>query len=317
MNHNNFVWVEKYRPKTIDECILPERLKSKFKSFVKDGETPCLILDGPSGVGKTSVAKALMNEIDSEYLFINASQYGNIDTLRTDVQQFASTSSLNRKIKYVILDEADYSNPNSFQPALRGFIEEFHQNCRFILTLNQINKIIEPLKSRCDVIEFKFSKEELSFMVKEFGKHIFQILDDNNVNYEKRTVVDVIKIFYPDWRKIINKLQANVVDGRLSPNIFVDVASLNLDELFVHLKEKNVASFKKMLNWLNENKYTITDSQFFSLLYEKAETYIKPESIPQFVLNIGDYQHKHAFAADKEINMAAFLTSVMNDCEFL
>lgn len=308
---NEFLWVEKYRPKSINDCILPEPLKEVFNVIVKNGEMPNMLFSGTAGLGKTTVAKALCQELSLDYIIINASESGNIDTLRTKIKQFASTVSLQGGYKVVILDEADYLNAQSTQPALRGFIEEFSNNCRFILTCNFKNRIIEPLHSRCSVYEFNTTKKELALLAAQFMKRACYILEEEGVSYDQMTVVDLIMRHAPDWRRVLNELQRSSLTGPIAAaqgNV-----SGSVTELFKHLKSKD---FKKMRSWVSQNVDADATSIFRSV-YDGMSQYIKPESIPQLVLILADYQYKNAFVADHELNTVACMTEIMANVEFV
>lgn len=307
-----YLWVEKYRPKTIDDCILPEELKNSFKQFVTNGEIPNLLLTGSAGVGKTTVARAMLEQIGADYIVINGSMNGNIDTLRNDIQQFASTVSFTGGRKYVILDEADYLNANSTQPALRNFMEEFSRNCGFILTCNFKNRIIEPLHSRCSVVEFKISKNELPRMAVQFFKRVTGILDKENVKYDRSVIAELIQRHVPDWRRVLNELQRYSVNGNIDTGIFVNLSDENFKTLVGYIKNRN---FTDMRKWVGENSDT-DHTSMFRKFYDQAYELVKPNSIPELVLLISKYQYQSAFVADQEINMAAFLTEAMVNMEW-
>ena len=307
---NDFLWVEKYRPQTISDCILPELLKTTFQKIVDGGELPNMLFSGTAGLGKTTVAKALCNELNLDWIIINASESGNIDTLRTKIKQFASTVSLQGGYKVVILDEADYLNAQSTQPALRGFIEEFSNNCRFILTCNFKNRIIEPLHSRCGVYEFNTSKKDMAKLAAQFMKRMQGILEDEGVSYDQMVIADMIMKFAPDWRRVINECQRQSIGGTIS------VTSNNIDnygDLFAHLKNKD---FKKMRSWVAQN-VDADASAIFRTIYDRMNEKIKPESIPQLVLILADYQYKNAFVADHELNIVACMTEIIANVEFV
>jgi len=286
---NDFLWVEKYRPKTIEDVILPQDLKAFFKEVVKSGELPNMLFTGSAGLGKTTVAKALCNEMNLDWILINGSEEGNIDTLRGKIKQFASTVSLQGGYKVVILDEADYLNPQSTQPALRAFIEEFANNCRFILTCNFKNRIIEPLHSRCGVYEFSFpSKAQAVSCAGLFMKRAEQILTQENVTYDKDTIAAIIMKHMPDWRRVLNELQRSSVTG----------------------------AFKDMRKWVADNM-DMDPPAIFRGLYDNMNQHVKPQSIPQLVLILAEYQYKNAFVADHELNTVACLTEVMANVEFV
>ena len=306
-----FLWVEKYRPKNIDDCILPPSLKKTFNKMVETGELTNMLFTGTAGLGKTTVAKALCNMLDLDYIVINGSEEGNIDTLRGKIKQFASTVSLQGGYKVVILDEADYLNPQSTQPALRGFIEEFANNCRFILTCNFKNRIIEPLHSRCGVYEFNGGDKPT--LCGEFMTRCQQILLDEGVALHKPQVLaDVIMKFFPDWRRVLNELQRYSMSGSIDEGILVNISDKNYDDLFIHLKTKD---FKKMRSWVVNNIDTDA-SAIFRSIYDRMGDKIAAASIPQLVLILADYQYKNAFVADHELNVVACLTEVMSDVQF-
>ena len=310
---DEFLWVEKYRPKTINDCILPEGLKQTFSSFIDNGNIPNLLLTGSAGVGKTTVAKAMLEQIGADYIVINGSMNGNIDTLRNDIQQFASSVSFSGGRKYVILDEADYLNANSTQPALRNFMEEFSRNCGFILTCNFKHRIIEPLHSRCSVVDFKISKDDLPRLAVQFFKRTVGILSKEGVEYDKAVVAELINKHVPDWRRVLNELQRYSVNGKIDSGIFVNLADENLKTLVGYIKAKN---FGEMRKWVGENSDT-DSTQLFRKFYDQAYNYLKPSSIPELVVLLAKYQYQAAFAADHEINTTAFLTEVMVSLEFL
>jgi len=307
---NDFLWVEKYRPKTIAETILPDSLKQVFQKIVDGGELPNMLLTGTAGLGKTTVARAMCNELQLDYILINGSEEGNIDTLRTKIKQFASSVSLQGGYKVVILDEADYLNPQSTQPALRGFIEEFANNCRFILTCNFKNRIIEPLHSRCGVYEFNTSKKDMVALCEQFMTRVEYILQQQNIEYDKKTVVNLIMKHAPDWRRILNELQRHsmvgIVDNSSSDN------TQSFESLFSHLKSKD---FKKMRSWVVNNIDTDA-SAIFRGVYDRMYDKLKPQSIPQLVLILADYQYKNAFVADHELNVVACMTEIMANVDF-
>ena len=309
---NQFLWVEKYRPQTIEECILDKSLKDTFNKIAESGEIPNMLFTGTAGLGKTTVAKALCNMLDLDYIVINGSEEGNIDTLRGKIKQFASTVSLQGGIKVVILDEADYLNPQSTQPALRGFIEEFANNCRFILTCNFKNRIISPLQSRCSVVDFTYTKADAPKLAGKFFQRVQDILDKENVPYDKKVVAEIVQKFYPDWRRVLNELQKYSATGKIDTGILANATEESFGALVKLLKEKNFSGMRK---WVAMN----VDSDPTSLmrkLYDTSSEKLNPSSIPQLVLLIADYQYKSAFVSDQEVNLVAFLTQVMADCEF-
>lgn len=312
MMSDNLIWVEKYRPRTIDDTILPNELKQTFKEFVVKDTIPNLMLSGRAGTGKTTVAKAMLEELGHDYIVINGSLNGNIDTLRNEIKTFASAVSLSGGRKYVILDEADYLNPNSTQPALRNFIEEYSSNCGFILTCNFKNRIIEPLHSRCSVIEFKIPKDEKPKMASRFFKRVMEILSLENVQADTKAVAAVVEKHFPDFRRTLNELQRYSATGSIDTGILTDHKEESLKELISHLKAK---SFTNVRRWVGENS-DIDTSVFFRLLYDTSSEYLKPSSISQLVLILAEYQYKAAFVADPEINLTACLTEIMIEVEF-
>lgn len=309
---DDFLWVEKYRPRKIAETILPVELKSTFQKFVDDKSIPNLILSGGPGIGKTTVARAMLEEIGSTYIIINGSMNGNIDTLRTEIKQFASTVSFSGTRKYVILDEADYLNPQSTQPALRNFMEEFSANCGFILTCNFLNRIITPLHSRCSVVHFKVNKSDKPKLATEFYGRILTILKNENVKFDGKVIPELVMKYFPDFRRTLNELQRYAASGEIDSGILANLSKTSFQSLISTLKEKDFSSMRK---WVAEN---IDNDQttLFRNFYNNAVEVMQPNSVPQLVLLLADYQYKAAFVADQEINLAAFLTEVMAGCEF-
>ena len=307
-----FLWVEKYRPRSIDECVLPDDLKNTFSEFVKDKHIPNLILCGSAGVGKTTVAKAMLDEIGATSMMINGSEESGIDVLRTKIKNFASTVSLSGGKKVVILDEADYLNPQSTQPALRGFVEEFHKNCRFILTCNFKNRIIEPLHSRFSNIEFKVNPKDKPKLASRLFERAIYILKEQNVSYEDKVLVELITKHFPDFRKLINELQRYSVSGSIDAGILVNVSDENLKTLVTYLKNKEFGDMRKwVVNNLDNDPVKI-----FRKIYDTLYTNLEPSTIPHAVLIIADYQYKSAFVADQEINLVACLTELMSQVKF-
>ena len=306
-----FLWVEKYRPRTVSDCILPSNLLDIFIKIVDTGNLPNMMFTGTAGLGKTTVARALCEQLGVDYIVINGSEEGNIDTLRGKIKQFASSVSLQGSYKVVILDEADYLNPQSTQPALRGFIEEFSKNCRFILTCNFKNRIIEPLHSRCGVYEFNTTKKDLVKLCGKFMVRAIEILKENEVPYEKQAVIDVISKHAPDWRRVLNELQRQFLSGKVTGITTGSLDNLYL-ELFDIIKEKN---FKKMRSWV-VNNIDIDSSAIFRGLYDNMHNKVEPHSIPQLILILADYQYKNAFVADHELNIVACLTEIMANVKF-
>ena len=309
---DQFLWVEKYRPKTIDQCILPKALKDTFQTIVKNGELPNLMFSGTAGLGKTTVARALCEQLGIDYIIINGSEEGNIDTLRTKIRQFASTVSLQGGYKCVILDEADYLNPQSTQPALRGFIEEFADNCRFILTCNFKNRIIEPLHSRCGVIDFKFDKKQLAGLCGQFLTRLKDILTTESVTFEEATLAELIMKHAPDWRRVLNEAQRYSVGGTIDAGILVTLNDKSIKDLMEALKSKN---FKSMREWVVNNIDTEPHA-IFRKVYDALGEHLQPQTIPAVILILADYQYKNAFVADHELNVVACMTEVMASAEF-
>ncbi len=303
---NEFLWVEKYRPKTVEQTILQKELKQTFQNIVESGEIPNMLFTGTAGLGKTTVAKAICEELSLDYIIINGSEEGNIDTLRGKIKQFASTVSLQGGYKVIILDEADYLNPQSTQPALRGFIEEFSQNCRFILTCNFKNRIIEPLHSRCGVYEFNTNKKTLAQLCGQFMKRLEDILSKEGVSYKKDVIAEVISKYAPDWRRCLNECQRNSISGSIDTDVLIKKDD-SFDDLYSCIKNKD---FKKMRAWV-VNNIDIDPSAIFRGIYDTMNEKVQPESIPQLVLILADYQYKNSFVADHELNTVACLTEIM------
>ena len=303
---NEFLWVEKYRPKTVEQTILQKELKQTFQKIVESGEIPNMLFTGTAGLGKTTVAKAICEELSLDYIIINGSEEGNIDTLRGKIKQFASTVSLQGGYKVIILDEADYLNPQSTQPALRGFIEEFSQNCRFILTCNFKNRIIEPLHSRCGVYEFNTNKKTLAQLCGQFMKRLEDILSKEGVSYKKDVIAEVISKYAPDWRRCLNECQRNSISGSIDTDVLIKKDD-SFDDLYSCIKNKD---FKKMRTWV-VNNIDIDPSAIFRGIYDTMNEKVQPESIPQLVLILADYQYKNSFVADHELNTVACLTEIM------
>ena len=307
-----FLWCEQYRPKDVESCILPKNLKDTFSEFVQSGQVPNLVLSGGSGVGKTTVAKAMLEELDATYMMINGSEESGIDVLRTKIKNFASTVSLHGGRKYLILDEADYLNPQSTQPALRGFMEEFHKNCGFIFTCNYKNRLIEPLHSRCSVVDFVIPNSEKPKLASQFFQRIEDILNEQNIEYDKRVIAEVINKHFPDWRRILNELQRYSVSGVIDAGILVNIAEINIKELMVSMKNKEFTNVRK---WVVNN----LDNDSVRLLrriYDNLYDYVEGSSIPHVVVVLGEYQYKAAFVADQEINMLACMTEIMARAKF-
>jgi DNA polymerase III delta prime subunit len=310
--NTDFLWVEEYRPQTIDDCILPASLKTLFQSFIDKGEISNMLFSGTPGVGKTTVAKALCEQMNCDWIMINGSEEGGIDVLRNKIKNFASTVSLSGGKKVVILDEADYLNPQSTQPALRGFVEEFHKNCRFILTCNFKNRIIEPLHSRFSNIEFRISPKEKGKLATKLFERATYILSEQKIEYEEAVLAELIKKHFPDFRKLINELQRYSVAGTIDAGVLVNLSDENLKSLTSHLKAKEFGDMRKwVVNNLDNDPVKI-----FRKIYDSLNTTLQPETIPHAILIIADYQYKSAFVADQEINLVACLTELMSQVKF-
>ena len=307
-----FLWVERYRPHKIADCVLSDDLKQTFQQFVNDGNIPNLLLTGSAGVGKTTVARAMLEEIDADYVIFNGSLNVNKDSLRTDIAQYASTVSMTGGRKYVILDEADYLDAHHVQPSLRNFMEEFSSNCGFILTCNFVNRLIDPLHSRCSVVEFKIGNKEKAMLAKEFLSRACGILDQENVGYDKKVLAEVIMKHFPDWRRVLNELQRYSARGSIDAGILASVDNVEIKELIKYLKARE---FENMRKWVGQNA-SMDVNVLFRKLYDASSAILKPETIPALVLALADYQYKAAFVVDQEINMAACMTQIMMDCEF-
>ncbi len=308
----DFLWVEKYRPRTIEDTILPDELKQTFQQFVDQDNIPNLLLSGGPGVGKTTIARAMCEQLDVDYIVINGSMNGNIDTLRTEIKDFASTISFTGNRKYVILDEADYLNPQSTQPALRNFMEEYSKNCGFILTCNFKNRIIDPLHSRCSVVEFKINGKDKASMASQLFKRVKAILSDENVSYDQKTLAELITLYFPDFRRVINELQRYSATGSIDSGILANHSS-NIQDLVGILKNKKFVDMRK---WIADHK-DMDSAQLYRQLYDSASQYVKPQSIPQLVVTLADYQYKAAFVADHEINNVACMTELMMEVDWV
>lgn len=314
-NVNEFLWVEKYRPETIQECILPANIKKTFLGIVKAGLMPNMLLSGTSGLGKTTVAIALCKSLELDYILINSSEESGIDILRNKIKQFASTISLSGgdKVKVVILDESDSLNPQSTQPALRAFIEEFSSNCRFIFTCNFKNRIIEALHSRCTVIEFNTSKKDLAVLAMEFMKRLKVILKSESIKFDDKTLAELIIKHAPDWRRVLNESQRHSISGEITTNVLVGMSDQTMLSLVAALKDKD---FKTMRGWVANNN-DIDSSVIFRNIFDQVVEIAKPGSIPSAVIILADYQYKAAFVADRELNTVACLTELMASVEWI
>ena len=309
---NEILWVERYRPNTISDSILPSELKQTFQKFVDNAECPNLLLSGSAGCGKTTVAKAMLEQLGCTYMMINGSEESGIDVLRNKIKNFASTVSMDGNRKYVILDEADYLNPQSTQPALRGFIEEFSKNCGFILTCNFRNRIIEPLHSRCSLVEFRIPAEEKPKLAMDFMQRCQYILDTENVKYNKKVVASLIQKFFPDWRRVLNELQRYSASGEIDAGILVNLSENSVKELISFLKNKE---FTNVRRWI-VNNLDNDPSRIYRRIYDSLYDSLEPSTIPHAVVILADYSYKSAFVADQEINLLACMTELMTQVKF-
>ena len=306
------LWVEAYRPGMIEETILPQKTKEVFKKFVADSSVPNLLLTGGPGMGKTTIAKAMLNELGCDYIVKNGSLNVNIDTLRYEISTFASSVSFTGGRKYVILDEADYLNAATVQPALRNFIEEYSKNCGFIFTCNFKNRIIEPLRSRLSEVDFSIEKSDRPMMAAQFFKRVLSILDQENVSYDKAVVAKVIEKHFPDFRRVLTELQTYAASGSINEGIFTNLKEESIEQLFVMLKEKNFTGMRK---WCADNSDQDTN-EMFRHIYDTATNKVELRSLPGFIVTLADYMYKAHFVADAEINLIAFLTEVMMEANY-
>ena len=307
----HLLWTEKYRPQTIEDCILPKRLKEVFQQYASQKQIPNLLLTGSAGVGKTTVAKALCQEVGCDYLVINGSDESGIDTFRVKIKNYASSMSFTGGRKVIIIDEADYLNPNSTQPALRSAIEEFASNCSFIFTCNYKNRIIEPLHSRMAVIEFGLKNGEKMKMATEFLKKTEFILQTEKIEFDKKVVAELVTKHFPDFRRVINELQRYSQLGKIDVGVLAQVADVSITEIVKYIKDKDFGAVRK---WVATNE--IDPTTFFRKLYDNLYDFLKPHSIPQVILILADYQYKQAFVVDQEINTVACLIQIMAEGDF-
>lgn len=313
MQREDFLWTEKFRPKTIEQCILPVELKQTFQQFVNDRNIPNLLLTGKPGVGKTTVARAMLEQLECDYIIINGSLYGNIDTLRNDIMTFASTVSFSGGRKYVIIDEADFLNPNSTQPALRNFMEEFSRNCGFILTCNFKNRILEPIHSRCSVVDFNIPTSERPRLAAQFFKRAMSILEEQNVEYDQKAVAEVVQQYFPDWRRVLNELQRYSATGKIDSGILNSMSDETMKSLVNSMKNRK---YSEVRLWVAEH-LDIDPTTLFRKFYDYSNEMFEKDSIPQLVVLLADYSYKQGFVADQEINTVACLTEIMVDCKFV
>ena len=311
---NDFLWVERYRPANVRECILPENTSQMFEGFVEQGEIPNLLLAGPAGIGKTTIAKALCNELEADFFVINGSDEGRfLDTVRNQAKSFAASVSLTSKAKHkvIIIDEADNCTPD-VQMLLRGNIEEFQNACRFIFTCNYKNRIIDPIHSRCSVVDFNVKGKERAQMAASFFDRVKTILDINKIEYEKKVVALIIQKYFPDFRRTLNELQKYSSKGKIDTGILSSGADLAVSDLVTYLKKREFTNMKKWVVQNLDNEPQIIMRKVYDTMY----TYMKPKSIPEAVLIMGEYQYKANFVMDQEINLVAFMTELMMRCEF-
>jgi len=308
-----FLWVEKYRPKVISDCILPRPMKKTFSEFVKNKEIPNLLLHGNSGIGKTTVARALCEELDCDYILFNGSDEGRkIENFHSDIASFASSVSLTGNKKYVIIDEADYLNPQTIQPAMRGFIEKFSFNCGFIFTCNYVSKVLPSLHSRCSVINFSVDRNQQQYICEEFMGRVIDILQKEDVSFNEQVIAQLIWKFRPDWRRVLNELQRYSAGGEIDVGILSSVEDDKFEQLIDVLIKKN---FTEIRQWVVDNLDT-DPSTIYRKIYDNIVHVLEPDSVPTAILTIGEYSYKAAFVADQEINLICCLIEILNGCEF-
>lgn len=312
VNVNEHVWYQKYRPAKVEDCILPEAIKKVFKDYIAKGDIPSFLLTGTAGVGKTTIAIAMCNELGADYMLINGSEESGIDTLRTKLMGFATTVSLTGSSKVIIIDEADGLNPNSFQPALRAVMESVSSNCSFILTCNQKAKIIEPIHSRCTTVNFKIAAADKPKLAMAFMKRCTEILSLEGITYDKKVLAELVTKYFPDFRKTLNELQSYSVSGAIDSGILVSLGDESYKELVDNMKKK---AFGEVRKWVGKNS-DVETSVLFRMFYDKAFDLMAPQSVPQLILILADYQHKAAFVQDPEINVMAAMTEIMSSVEF-
>ena len=311
-NQEEILWCQRYRPRKVSDTILPEKMKSTFQKFVNDKNIPNLLLSGSPGTGKTTIAIAMLEELECDYIMINGSLNGGIDTLRYEIQNFASSVSFTGRRKYVIIDEADYLNVNSIQPALRSFMEEYSTNCGFIFTCNFKNRIIAPLRSRFSEIDFNIENTEKPKLAFQFYKRVISILNTENIKHDQKVIAKVIEKHFPDFRRVLNELQSYAASGNIDEGIFVNIKQESLDILFTFLKEKK---FTDMRKWCADNSDQDAND-LFRKIYDMASDKVEMKSLPGFIVTLAEYMYKHNFVADPEINLVAFLTEIMMEATY-
>lgn len=307
------LWVEKYRPRVVEDTILPQRTKDTFKKYVSDKSVPNLLLTGGPGVGKTTIAKAMLEELGCDYIVKNGSLNVGIDTLRHEISSFASAVSFSGGRKYVIFDEADYLNAANVQPALRNFIEEYSKNCGFIFTCNFKNRMIEPLRSRLSEVDFTIEKDDKPKLAAQFFKRVVSVLKQEEVEFDQKVVAKVIERHFPDFRRVLTELQSYAASGKIDEGIFVNLKQESIDHLFELLKAKN---FTEMRKWVAANSDQDVN-EMFRAIYDSATDKVELKSMPGFVVSLADYMYKANFVADPEINLVAFLTEIMIECSYV
>jgi len=307
----HLLWTEKYRPTKVEDCILPDRLKKVFQEFVNQKEIPNLLLSGGAGVGKTTIAKAMCNEVGCDFMIINGSDENGVDTIRVKIKNYASSLAFFGGRKVIIIDEADYLTANA-QAILRNAIEEFANNCSFIFTCNYKAKIIEPLHSRCAVVDFNLKADEKTQMASGFFKRIEYVLDSEKIEYDKKVVAELIKKHFPDFRRVINELQRYAKLGKIDVGLLSQIADISIADVVKYLKAKDFTSMRKWAATSDGDHTTI-----YRKLYDGMYEFLKPQCIPQIVVILADYQYKQAFVADREINLVACLTEIMANGEFI
>lgn len=311
-NEHEHLWVEKFRPPTIEDCILPPALNKVFGDMISSGVITNMTLSGMQGIGKTTIARALAEQLEYDYIVINGSMKGNIDTLRVEIQNFASSVSLEDRPKVIILDEADYLNAQSTQPALRGFMEEFSANCSFIMTCNFKNRILPALLSRCPVIDFVIPNKSKPELAKQFYDRLVDILEHENIKYDTKVVQKITAKYFPDFRKTLGILQKYSLSGEIDEGVLLNLQELNIDTLMKHMKVKDLGKVRKWVVDNIDNDCTV----IYRKLYDSLDKYFDSGGVPQAILKIAQYEYWHAFVADAEVNLVACLVEIMAFCDF-